>query len=420
MSEEQTDTSKSRNIYYPLMIVIGIAGNILSAFSQLQAIYSTLGIFVSTLLIGVGIIGFFVNQKRISLRDGILYAVIWIMLMALAVAGYYILISRASSVYGILLDNANTRNAVSDVDVSLYLYSTGATNHVRTNERGEFRFDDVSHGEFDVIINDVSIYSGDIPNGLRKLIEANVNTGRFYLANLGGTSVSTGQTPLPPSNTVAPTLIATPTSRPTNTPRPPTNTPTLTSIPTEIPQESILYEEDFDETTSIRTIPSGGTWRVTQDDDGNNIYLGGTEAQSSVFSIGSSEWSNYVIELNFILYDTTGTRGVVWNDFEICIRCSNAMSRGYNLKINASQRHIFWERNHDLFLGEAYGVNLPTNEWLPLHIEADGGVLRASINDTWISDVFNTTITTGGVYIAVAEGLSVAVDDIRVWSLDSD
>jgi hypothetical protein len=206
MADTKDDIPQSRNIYYPLMILVGIAGNILSAFSQLQAIYSTLGIFVSTLLIGVGIIGFFVNQRRISLRDGMLYAIIWTMLMAITVAGYYILISRASSVYGILLDNASTRNPVSGVEVSLYIYSSGATNRVRTDERGEFQFDDVSNGEFDVIINDVSIYSGDIPSGLSKLVETNVNTGRFYLQTLGVVSVTASPVTATPQPTNPVTL----------------------------------------------------------------------------------------------------------------------------------------------------------------------------------------------------------------------
>jgi hypothetical protein len=419
MAEEQSDSSQSRNIFYPILIVVGIAGNILSAFSQLQAIYSTLGIFVSTLLIGVGVIGFLVNQNIITWQNGILYAIIWTMLMLIAGGGYYILITRESSVYGIVLDNATTRNPVTGIDVSLYLFSTGATNHVRTNSRGEFRFDNVSHGEFDVIINDVSIYSGDIPTGLRKLIETNVNTGRFYLANLVATSVSNGQTLITPTaiNTVVPTLIATPTPRPTSTPRPPTNTPTLTPVPTEIPQESILYEEDFEESSSIRTIPGGGTWRVNRDDDGNSSYLGGNEFQNSVFSIGSSEWSNYVIELRFILYDTTGTEGTIWSNFEVCVRCNN--SGGYNLKFNALERQVYWQRNHNVDLGGT-AINLPTNEWLPLHIEVDGGTLRTSINGIWISDVFDTTLTNGDVDIWVAQGLSVAVDDVHVWSLNEN
>jgi hypothetical protein len=226
-------------------------------------------------------------------------------------------------------------------------------------------------------------------------------------------------TPEPPTatNTDVPTPTNTPTITLTRTPRPPTNTPTLIPTSTDIPAEAVLYEENFEDTTSIRTVPIGGTWRVTQDEDGNSIYLGGSDAQDSVFSIGTSAWSNYILELRFMPYDSIGSR----DQFEVCVRCSGAMSRGYNLKFGDTRLgHVFWERNHDAFLGEAYGINLLQNEWNTLRIEVDGNTLRVSINNIWISDVFDAVLTNGGIYILISDGLSIAIDDIRVWSLDVD
>jgi hypothetical protein len=216
-----------------------------------------------------------------------------------------------------------------------------------------------------------------------------------------------------PNQTLTPTTILTPTSRPS------TITPTTGSIPTDIPQERILYEETFDDPSEINIVPQAGTWSLIQESNGNNLLLGGHESLSSKVSIGSARWDNYIIELDFIVYDRIGPSA---DEFAICVRCSGAMSQGYIIKMGLTEAsgHVFWEESNQSFMGETYGISIPSNSWNTLHIEVDGSVLRSSINGNRVSDVFDGSITQGEVYFGIGEGLSIGIDNIRVWSLDTN
>ena len=301
MSNNEPKNSKPESsALYPLIILSGVILSIGSFVTNFQAIYAALGLSVSMILIGVGVLGWFVNQQKISFQDGVQYSIIWTLLILLAGGGYFVIINRPASLSGSLVDNNLDRNPVRGYQIELYSHQSGNTSVVRTDAEGKFTFDDMKGGEYDLIINGVIVRSEEARAGLRRLMEGNISAGRFYLDNLGVgvaqadtptptvvvdiatdtvtptvTSTST-QTALPtqtetststptntatPTQTEIPTVTLTRTPRPTNTPRPPTATPT------QIPDGTVLIDVDFEDNSldGLMMNHMGGSWRIVID-----------------------------------------------------------------------------------------------------------------------------------------------------------
>lgn len=418
-----------QSILYPLIaIIVGLLGNIVNFLTDVQALYSTVGFFAFTLLIGVGVIGVFVRQDRIKLKDGILYAVIWTMFIALSGAGYYILSSQPVTVSGRVLDNVNQRSPMSDIEVSLYHYETGTTRQVLTDSNGEFRFGDVQDGEYDLIINGVNIYSGDMPSGWRKLFEGDRNTGRFYLDNIAAIITNTTPVPTPeqtspeaPTDTPLP-----PTDTPANTPEPPTatntaiptptDTPmiTLTHTSTNIPEELILYEEDFEDGDADRLTIVNGAAYVTVDDE-NRVYLVGHDSRQTFFHLGDAEWSDYRVEIHFKPIDLIGPS---YDNLGFGVRSDNYFS-GYWLTLPGG----WWQRrinNQGEDMTEWIDASLIRDDWNTLYIECRNGVIRTMLNELVIPDLHDDAFQQGKIGFMTEPGIYMLVDNIRVWSLDTD
>lgn len=246
MSDEQKlPENKTGSIFlYPFVIVSGFAGAILTTINNLQAIYSALGLSASIILIGIGFIGLFVTLKKFSFLNGILFSLIWTLLILLAGLGYYVILTRPVSLTGTLLNNNIEREPISGYMVRLYHYSTGSEFQVRTDNQGNFRFNELSAGEYDIIINDSVIGSGSIESGWRKLLQSDIDEGRFYLNSLGQTviqgSTSTPTNTITSSDTPIP-LTATDTATQTPIPSTATVVPTFTRRPTNTPSPTAIF-----------------------------------------------------------------------------------------------------------------------------------------------------------------------------------
>jgi hypothetical protein len=102
-----------------------------------------------------------------------------------------------------------------------------------------------------------------------------------------------------PTDTLTATLTFTPsytpTATPTQTPRPPTETPTPSPTSTEIPEELILYEEDFEDGVTTGWDVKKGVWQVVEMNDGNHVYQA-TGSWAEAY-IGTPNWSDYAFSL---------------------------------------------------------------------------------------------------------------------------
>lgn len=240
------DNKPRSTFLYPLVILSGVIGTIVTFVNSFQAIYAVFGLAVSMILIGVGVLGWFVSQKKITLGDGIQYSVIWTLLILLAGTGYYLIISQSVTISGVLYDNNLNRSPVSNYEIELHHKQTGVRSQVRTDAEGNFTFSDVKDGEFDIFINGVIIRSGETLSGIQKLIQGNIRAGSFYLESIVVAQLLTPTSPSLTPTVDNPTITSTSTPHPTNTPQLTSTqhlTDTITPTATNIPPQTVLFEE---------------------------------------------------------------------------------------------------------------------------------------------------------------------------------
>lgn len=243
--KHQTPKNNTGSLFiYPFVVLGGIIGALTAVTDGFTALVTTLGYTASVILIGIGIIGWFVNQRGMSLQDGVQYSLIWTFFILASALGYFVIISRPVTVAGVLVNNSVDRQPVDGYPVQLYTYRDGDTAETSTNPQGIFEFEEVVRGEYDLIINGTIVRSEDVPTGLwaRLAGQYRIESGRFYLDNLGRTVANNSTPTIVPSDTSIPTTatdtatqtpipptvtnVPTSTRRPTNTPRPPTVTAT--------------------------------------------------------------------------------------------------------------------------------------------------------------------------------------------------
>lgn len=239
MNQDADKSQQKASLFYIILILVGLIGNVANFLSNWQTVISTLGVFISSISVGIGIIGIFVSQKRIKLKDGILYSLIWTILIFMTGVGYYILLIRPVTVAGTLFSAGNSPTPLNAVEVTLYQLPTGNSRNVTTNTNGEFIFHEVNDGQFNIRLGNTVIFSGEVSGGIRKLFVGDVNVGSLY--NLSITPVIT---PTPqytasiPTETETSTLII-PTLEPSVT-FTPISSNNLTHAPSEHISPSLI------------------------------------------------------------------------------------------------------------------------------------------------------------------------------------
>lgn len=432
-NEPQLPDNKTGSIlFYPLIIISGFAGAVLTTINNLQAIYSALGLSTSIILIGIGFIGLFVTLRKFSFLNGILFSLIWTLLILLAGLGYFVILTRPVSLTGSLLNNNVEREPISGYIVRLYHYATGSEFQVRTDYQGNFRFNELSAGEYDIIINDSVISSGSIESGWRKLLQSDVDEGRFYLDSLGRPVVQYATSPTPNDTVtqIVPLIVAaTPTRRPTNTPRPPANTPTLSPTSTNIPQELILYEEDFEDGIPNNFKFISGNWTIIQEED-NKVYQAMANEWWAFNSLGEPIWSDYTLEVQFKWVDIgtgdpdgrvdigfrTQQEGII-NNYVVFIDPSGSVGM-YRRFLDDEGR---WFNTEDESMFHVLTSAPTLNEWNNLNINVknvgDTAVINVHLNGQNFTQVFDndSPYLQGSITLGVIANTKVYFDNIRVW-----
>lgn len=238
MSDEQQNESESnqspenkqppKNIFiYPFLVLGGILGAFTTVINGFTALITAIGYTAAIIFIGIGIIGWFAKQRGMSWQDSAQYSAIWTLFMLVVVLGYREIINRPVMVSGVLVNNNVDRQPVDGYPIQLYTYRDGDTADTTTNPQGIFEFEEVVRGEYDLIINGTIVRSEDVPTDLwsRLAGQYRIESGRFYLDNLGGTVASN----------------PTPTVAPSDTPMIPTVTSTAPQAPNETRTEVPVY-----------------------------------------------------------------------------------------------------------------------------------------------------------------------------------
>lgn len=202
-----------------------------------------------------------------------------------------------------------------------------------------------------------------------------------------------------------------PTPEPTPT-KTATPEPTPTPTPTSIPEEAMLYENDFEDGAAVDWRPQGGRWTVIKDDDGNFVYEATTDSYTSSY-IGSSTWENYVLELR--VKPIVG-RPLIW------IRSTVGLGSGFYINLDPSTTIPTKTRGGnftDLGLFDYARANW--REWNVIRIEANGDMIKISVNGEYLSDIYDDDFPKGVIGLSVDGTNGKAhFDDIKVWSLDTE
>lgn len=216
-----------------------------------------------------------------------------------------------------------------------------------------------------------------------------------------------------PTSTDTPTITLTRTPRPTSTPRPPTNTPTLSPTPTDIPQELMLYEEDFEDGRAQES-STDGNWTVINTED-NHFLRSLVSSNWQYFRFGESNWSNYAIEFDFRFQEG----GSLVNHIEFrnnpngqYVYSFGNTSQGLSISSRAS--NWSWED-----LASFSNFNPNTSEWHNVLVQVYGDNIVVTVDGFQRVDVVDTTFSRGDIAFGVAPRTSADFDNIRVWSLDA-
>ncbi len=405
-----------------MIMLTGVIGTILTFVSNLEAIVATLGLAVSLILIGIGVLGWFVSQKKISLSNGIQYSIIWMLVILLAGVGYYLLVSRPIVITGSLMDNNQTRNPITGHEIQLYNYETGITSTVRTDAQGNFRFSDVREGEYDLIINGITVRSEEASSGIQKLIQSDISVGRFYLDSLSS-SIDIALLPTEtvsiltvnplPSSTIIPTVVP---NIDTNTLEP---TLTMTTVATPTPTRelirSLVMEEDFEDGIANEFRPNQyHNWQVIEDTDGNRAYLG---RSTWIVNFGSLDWSDYSFEVNIKPLTVDGFFAVGFRSSPIPARDEQHYFIGFDqngeITLQRAVNSSVW-----IHLHRTRRVQLDINEWNLLQVTVRGETIMVALNGVEFPLIYDYELSSGAMYFVIHGGTTqILFDDIRVWLL---
>lgn len=207
-------------------------------------------------------------------------------------------------------------------------------------------------------------------------------------------------------------------------------TPTATFTPTAVPEELILYQEDFEDRIANGFTIWDGTWTVVQ--DGNNyVYQARNDGWVSHALIESSTWANYVIEGRFRWVEIG--EGNPDGRITICVRSQESSQLdSYNWFIDPESVGVLrlrlvgsrWvnEEEPDLI---TYHINYYPSKirWHTFRIEVfDSGtttIIRTWLNGHQFNDVYDedSPYPVGGILLRVEANTTVYFDDILIYEI---
>jgi hypothetical protein len=201
------------------------------------------------------------------------------------------------------------------------------------------------------------------------------------------------------------------TPRPTSTPRLPTNTPTT------IPQEAILFEEDFEDNQSD-VIQLYGNWEIIEDENGNHVYTADQSLNTWASAIfGQSNWQNYAIEADVRIIETNP------QTYVFMIRLLRTIIEGgeysYAIGFHSNIAVGAYYLPQWTFLRGFEGFQLSEETWYKIRVEVVDRQLRFFVDNVLMMGLDNLNLDSGGLGLSIGNQASVQFDNIRVWSISA-
>ncbi len=216
-----------------------------------------------------------------------------------------------------------------------------------------------------------------------------------------------------------PTPVSTETPRPTSTPAP---TPTLEfssgrATGPIIPDSALLFKQNFESDTAESAISAIPKWKMEVDDTGNHILCNQEDGGFLNVNFGADTWNNYAVEIR--------VKSVAVHDdeqyFSLFARV-DSMNNGYNAALN------FVSKVEDLQFGPQPYIGIGNrqfewisgNVWYLIRLEVAGSEIKYYIDNFPVKMGSDIQRSTGPAAFTTSPHLQVCVDDIRVWTLNTD
>jgi len=219
-------------------------------------------------------------------------------------------------------------------------------------------------------------------------------------ANVAPTEIKFQATPGPLSNSM--TLAPTATGQ--------------TSIVTS--QEALLFEQDFEsgspETVSELYAKWFIPWQIAEDEGGNHVYCNTPNDLWLNFSFGSNFWKDYAIEIRVKSVSIMSDSYV-----SLYARRNLESHQGYygTWFFNTKKANLAFD-NPFVGFGET-PIQASQNEWHTMRLEVAGKAIKYYFDDQLILEGNDDLLSNGQGDFLVSPNLSVCVDDIRMWALDT-
>lgn len=187
-----------------------------------------------------------------------------------------------------------------------------------------------------------------------------------------------------------------------------TNTP---PIPTATPGPWILFQQDFES-----GVPGGITvwnkWNVVLDDTGNHIFCNEPADNWPGATYGHDTWDDYAIQLRVKFLDLKPDQSV-----SVDVRKNSNSSEKYSGELHYGGEELNFSSPHEfLYLGYKE-INIESNTWYTLLVEASGNYFKYYINGELIGRNTDDHRQQGFGGFSVSPQTSACFDDIRVWAL---
>jgi len=177
----------------------------------------------------------------------------------------------------------------------------------------------------------------------------------------------------------------------------------------------ILFDEDFEDGSADGIeLLTENSWEIITDEDSNQVFQSDNRNSSDYpsFSFGQEDWQDYSIEYKIKLIDSTEENARVALQFR-----SNGI-RYYVLDVGDAEAYLGYSLKDDDWKElVTQNPTIERNTWYEVRVDVQGDQIDVYLDNSKISSVTDSQITSGQIIIFAAPGSFVQVDDIRVFAL---